>query len=64
MAQPLEKQDLDDINAALAAIKSARQVITRAKTANIDVSAQEAQMNESEARLLSIKQGFFPGGRA
>lgn len=64
MAHPLEKADLDQINDALRAIKSTRDVIARAKVAKIDVSLQEEQLNQAEARLQSIKQGFFPSGRA
>ncbi len=64
MAHPLVKEDLDNINTALKAIKESRQVIERAKVAGLDVSAQEDQLNAAEARLGAIKQGFFPGGRA
>ncbi len=64
MAHPLVKEDLDNINEALKAIKGSRQVIERAKVAGLDVAVQEDQLNTAEARLSAIKQGFFPGGRA
>ena len=64
MAHPLTKEDLDQINDALKAIKGSRTVIERAKVAGLDVGAQEEQLNSAEARLGAIKQGFFPGGRA
>ena len=64
MAHPLTKEDLDNINASLAGIKQAREVIGRAKTAGIDISSQEAILDESETRLKAIKLGFFPSGRA
>ena len=64
MAHPLVKEDLDNINAALKAIKDQRVVIERAKVAQLDVGAIEDQLNTTEARLSAIKQGFFPGGRA
>ncbi len=64
MAHPLVKEDLDNINEALKAIKGSRVVIERAKVAGLDVSAQEDQLNDAENRLSAIKQGFFPGGRA
>ncbi len=64
MAHPLEKTDLDMINEALKAIKGTRDVIARSKIAKIDVSVQEDQVNEAEQRLLAIKAGFFPSGRA
>lgn len=63
MAHPLTKDDLDQINAALAGVKQIREVIRRAKVANIDVSLQESQVDEGEARLKAIKLGFFPQGR-
>ncbi len=64
MAHPLVKEDLDNINEALKAIKGSREVIKRAQIAGLDVSAQEDQLNTAESRLTAIKQGFFPGGRA
>ena len=64
MAHPLIKEDLDNINSALKAIKESRPVIERAKVAGLDVSAQEDQLSVAETRLNAIKQGFFPGGRA
>jgi len=64
MASPLTKDHLDEINNALRGIKAARDVVQRAKLAKIDVTIQEAQMDEAESKLLAIKQGFFPSGRA
>ena len=64
MAHPLVKEDLDNINAALKAIKESRTIIERAKVAGLDVSAQEDQLSSAETRLTAIKAGFFPGGRA
>lgn len=63
MAHPLEKTDLDNINNALKAIKDTRTVLERAKIAKIDVSAQEDEINNAEAQLKAIKQGFFPSGK-
>ena len=64
MAAPLEKVDLDMINEALKAIKGTRDVIARSKIAQIDVALQEEQVDQAEQRLLAIKAGFFPNGRA
>ncbi len=64
MAHPLTKEDLDQINEALKAIKATRDVIARAKVAKIDVSDQEELIEAAEVRLMAIKQGFFPSGRA
>lgn len=64
MAHPLVKEDLDQINNALKAVKATREVIARAKIAKIDVATQETQINDAESRLQAIKQGFFSNGRA
>lgn len=64
MAHPLTKEDLAAINDSLKGIRETRAVIERAKVANIDVSVQEDQINDAETRLLAIKAGFFPSGRA
>ena len=63
MAHPLVKEDLDNINQALKAIKGSRTVIERAKVAGIDVSVQADQLDSAESRLTAIKAGFFPGGK-
>lgn len=64
MAHPLTKEDLDQINDSLKAIVVVKQVLDRAKVANIDVTEQVAQVDEAEKQLKAIKLGFFPSGRA
>ena len=64
MAHPLTKEDLDNINAALKAIRDTKSVIARAKIAEIPIEIQEEQLKQAEARLTAIKAGFFPSGRA
>lgn len=61
---PLTKDDLDMIKANLKGIKDVRSILERAKTAGIDVSGQETELNTNEARLNAIMVGFFPSGRA
>ncbi len=62
MAAPLTDQDRAAIDKALADLKVAREMITRAKTAGLDVSVAEAQVNEYEARLRALRSAFFPTG--
>lgn len=64
MAQPLTKEDLDQINSSLAGIKAAKDIIVRAKASGIDVDAQATALDSAESQLKAIKQGFFPSGRA
>lgn len=62
MAGPvLTEAHLSDINAALAALDASQELITRAKQAGIDVSAQEQASIAARDKLVRIKQAFFPG---
>lgn len=63
MTHPLDKEDLENINRALKAIRDSRDVIKRAKIAEIPIEVQEKQLDEAEAKLTAIKAGFFPSGR-
>lgn len=58
---PLTHEDLASINAALDNIKTAEAQIALAKRADIDVSAQEAELQKNKTQLLKIKQVYFPG---
>lgn len=57
----LSEQDLEQINGALAEIESAEGIIAQAKQAGIDLTRQETDARETKAKLLRIKQAFFPG---
>lgn len=61
---PLTKEDLDLIKTNLKGINDVRAILVRAKTAGIDVSGQETELDVNEARLKAILVGFFPTGRA
>ncbi len=58
---PLGERDLEQINTALAEIESAEGIIAQAKQAGIDLTRQETEARETKAKLLRIKQAFFPG---
>ena len=55
------KEDKARIDKALSAIADAKREMAKAKSAGIDVSVQEASINESESKLLAIKRVYFPG---
>ena len=56
----LSKDDLANINSALAAIKEAKSEILKAKQAGIDIAENEAALLEQETRLLAIKRVYAP----
>jgi hypothetical protein len=41
-------------------IKHARRHVAQAKSANIDVSQHEKDLADSEAKLLALKNSYFP----
>lgn len=63
MAAPLTRENLTQINEALKVAKDIKSVISRAKTAGLDVEALEASLLDNERRLQGIKAAFFPTGR-
>jgi len=52
-----------EIDRQLAALKQARDEISRAKRAGIDVSDFEAQAATLDAQLRAIKGAYFPTGK-
>ena len=60
MADPLQEQDLDTINANLNQLKLANEQIRKAEAAGINVTDLKNQANEQRQQLLKIKQTFFP----
>lgn len=61
MASPLTENDLTKINDSLTQLKTAKEQIRLAEQAGVDVSHFSDTINEQEARLLKIKQTYFPG---
>lgn len=64
MANPLTKDDLENINAALVMNKELKEDLLRAEQAGINVDEQKKTMELQEQRLLQVKRTFFPTGRA
>jgi len=64
MVAPLTAEDKKNLDQALALIADAEKQLARAKIAKIDVASHEAELLRLKDRLLSIKQAYFPGGRA
>ncbi len=58
---PLNDNDLNRINQSLDELNRAEQLIQTAKRGGIDVTAHEEKARETKARLLKMKQAFFPG---
>jgi len=59
---PLNSEDLEQINTALKACDENKALIARAKAAGIDVSEQEAEQKSCADKLRKIKSSFFPNG--
>ena len=57
---PLTLAHLEQIKQALAVIARAEIEIDRAKRAGIDVTQQTQQLADSKAKLLQIKNVYFP----
>ena len=58
---PFTASDLEEINAKLKQLDEADELMRRASSAGIDVSAQINQSKETRQQLLRFKQAFFPG---
>lgn len=59
---PLTEEHLAQINKGLEDVKRARAQIALARRSGlVDVSQQEAAVNDLEKKLLSAKQVYFPG---
>jgi len=54
----LSKQQLQQVNDALATIKVAKVEILRAKQAGIDIENEEKEILAQESRLLAIKRVY------
>lgn len=60
-ANPFDHEDLANINAHLANIQVGLNHVKLAKSAGIDVAEQEKMLNEAQAKLLRLKNVYFPG---
>ncbi len=58
---PLTADDLVSIKKALEDAKDAKELISMAEQAGIDVAAFKIRADETQQRLLRVKQAFFPG---
>lgn len=64
MAAPLTAEDKRAIEQHLKDLKTAKEMIGRAKQAGLDMSAEEAELARIESQLTGIKRSFFPTGSA
>lgn len=58
---PLSGEDLGRINTALSNVDKGLAQAELAQRAGIDVSGQIQQLKDTQAKLLQIKQVYFPG---
>ena len=58
---PLSQQDLESINKGIQDAADAKELIQMAQAAGLDVESFKARTDEAAAKLLRIKQAFFPG---
>ena len=61
VTNPLTDNDLEQINIGIEKSREAKQLIDIAQRAGIDVTEFQARASDAEAKLLRIKQAFFPG---
>ena len=59
-SEVLSTTDLDNINDALGAIESAKEVINRAEQAGLDVVGQKQKFDELDSKLRAVRAAFFP----
>lgn len=52
--------NLEQLQSALEQISTAKREAALAQRAGIDTSAQVAALNDNEAKLLALKQVYFP----
>lgn len=57
---PLGPAHLAQIKQTLQLIKNARAQVMKAQQAGIDVSAHAQSLDDSEKKLLAVKQAYFP----
>lgn len=58
---PLTQQHLDQIKNALDIIALAKQQAEMATRAGVDIGTSLQQLNDTQAKLLQIKNVYFPG---
>jgi hypothetical protein len=63
VAAPLTAEDKNRIEQSLKDLKDAEDMVRRAKAAGLDMSQEEAVLNDTRRQLLGLKQQFFPTGR-
>jgi len=58
---PLTQSDLDDINQSIRELDEAMELMDTAARGGIDVTEERREAQETKAKLLRLKQAFFPG---
>jgi len=58
---PLTEDDYKEIQIQLANLKEVERQIDLAARAGVDVTAEKEKASEARAKLLQIRQTYFPG---
>lgn len=58
---PLTEADFKEIQLQLSNLKEVKRQIELAARAGVDVTAEREKAKEAEAKLLQIRQTYFPG---
>jgi len=61
ISAPFGPEDLVQLNEQLRQLDEADRLIQKSKQAGLDVGANETTSRELRAKLLRLKQTFFPG---
>lgn len=58
---PLTDEDLKTMKEGLKRLDEADNLIARSIAGGVDMTAQKARSKEARAKIMSLKQAFFPG---
>lgn len=58
---PLTQDDINQLNEQLKTVTFAESEIRKAESAGIDMTEQKAQLKDTKAQLLRIKNTYAPG---
>lgn len=58
---PLTAADLETMKEGLTKLDEADNLIARSIAGGLDMTVQKARSKEARAKIMSLKQAFFPG---
>lgn len=63
MVTELSNQDKDVVETSLRALGDTQKMINRAKVAGLDMTMQQARLDEAMKKLSALKQAYWPTGK-